>query len=409
MLSDHARHHHSRSTTEERASAPASGHRSRTILVIDDESLARQTLTDLLEAKGYRVITLARGEEIFGWLADVDLVLLDAMLPGRDGWSICREIKDEHDPTLPVIMVTARTAPEDVVRTFDAGADDYIPKPFQVAELTARIESRLRAHDAERALKRANRQLAELADQNYQLYEQARRDAEERAHLLRELDHRVRNSLSVIMGLVSIERNRHPPRRSSRALASLENRLRSFLLVHESLRGQGYRGIPIREIAERMVQRLRNTMGLSERVRLEVRGAGCVLNERQGFAFALALNELVTNAFQHGFPDDRRGAILVHLAEQDGAVHVDVEDDGVGMNGADGETALGSGRSIVRALVHKELGGRVSYDPAAQGTRVRVTFPRENVSAPSDAPDTARSPSREPESYSHATRAPSPR
>jgi CheY-like chemotaxis protein len=80
---------------------------------------------------------------------EVELVLLDAMLPGRDGWSICREIKDHHDAMLPIIMVTARTAPDDVVRTFAAGADDYVAKPFHVAELTARIESRLRVHRAE--------------------------------------------------------------------------------------------------------------------------------------------------------------------------------------------------------------------------------------------------------------------
>ena len=125
---------------------------------------------------------------------------------------LAAEIKDVHDPLLPIIMVTARTSPDDVVRTFAAGADDYVAKPFHVAELTARIESRLRVHRAEVAIKRANQQLRELADQNYQLYEQARRDAEERSLLLRELDHRVRNNLSVILGLLSMERNRRPPR-----------------------------------------------------------------------------------------------------------------------------------------------------------------------------------------------------
>src|SRR5512145_854175 len=184
------------------------------ILVVDDEPLARQMFTDLLEAQGFQVVSVARGEEAFAFLPEVELVLLDAMLPGRDGWSICREIKERHDPLLPVIMVTARTAPEDVVRTFMSGADDYVAKPFHVAELTARIESRLRVHRAEVAIKRANAQLRELADQNYQLYEQAHRDAEERALLLRELDHRVRNNLSVIMGLLSMERNRRPPRES---------------------------------------------------------------------------------------------------------------------------------------------------------------------------------------------------
>jgi CheY-like chemotaxis protein len=178
--------------------------------------MARETLSDLLEAHGYRVISAADAEEAFDRLHQADLILLDAMLPGTDGWTICREIKERIDPLLPIIMVTARTAPEDVVRTFDAGADDYVPKPFQVAELRARIDSRLRAHRAEQALQEANRQASELAQQNYGLYEQARQDAEDRAALLRELDHRVRNNLSIIMGLVSLERTRgsgRPPPR----------------------------------------------------------------------------------------------------------------------------------------------------------------------------------------------------
>ncbi len=81
-----------------------------TILVVDDEPLARETLSDLLEAHGYGVISAANAEEAFDRLHQADLILLDAMLPGTDGWSICREIKERIDPLLPIIMVTARTA-----------------------------------------------------------------------------------------------------------------------------------------------------------------------------------------------------------------------------------------------------------------------------------------------------------
>jgi two-component sensor histidine kinase len=332
--------------------------------------------TDLLEAQGFRVVSVARGEEAFAFLPEVELVLLDAMLPGRDGWSICREIKDQHDPLLPVIMVTARTAPDDVVRTFSAGADDYVAKPFHVAELTARIESRLRVHRAEVAIKRANQQLRELADQNYQLYEQARKDAEERALLLRELDHRVRNNLSVILGLVSMERNRRPPRPSDEALASLENRLRSFLLVHEALRRQNYRGVPMREIAEKLAQRLRNAWDVERRIALRIEGSSVILDERQGFALALAFNEMLTNAFRHAFADGREGTIWIRFADVGDEFHLTVKDDGIGTTTVQPANVVGSGRSIVQALVRDELGGRVDYRSTAEGTEVEVSFPR---------------------------------
>jgi DNA-binding response OmpR family regulator/anti-sigma regulatory factor (Ser/Thr protein kinase) len=346
-----------------------------TILVVDDEPLARQMFTDLLEAQGFRVITVGRGEEVFAFLSEVDLVLLDAMLPGRDGWSICREIKEQHDPLQPVIMVTARTAPDDVVRTFAAGADDYVAKPFHVAELAARIDSRLRVHRAELALKTATREMTELAHQNYDLYERASRDAEDRANLLRELDHRVRNNLSVIMGLLSMERNRKPPRSSGEALASLENRLRSFLLVYEALRRQNYRAVPVREIAEKMTQRLRNSLDPEQRVKLSITGDTQALDERQGFSLSLALNELLTNSLRHAFTDGREGVLEIRIGEQNGEFTLQVCDNGVG-GAQSGTDVLGSGRSIVAALVENELNGRVTYDSTDKGTTVTLAFPR---------------------------------
>jgi len=359
------------------ASATRTDDDSAIILVADDDPDVRRMLTDVLQAHGFSVIAVARGEDTFEWLDSVDLVLLDALLPGRDGWDICREIKNVRNPLLPVIMVTARTEPEDVVRTFAAGADDYVAKPFEFAELTARIKSRLRVHRAELAVHIANRQLAEVADQNYRLFEQARRDAEERALLLRELDHRVRNNLSVIMGLVRMERNRQPQSPAPEAFARLENRLRSFILVHEALRRQNYRGVPIRDVAERMAQHLRNSVDDGDRIRVEVTGGVPVLGERQGFALALVLNELITNSLQHGFGDEGRGCISISISEEGNVICIDVADDGVGdRRSATGAVSLGSGRSIVEALVHGELGGTVEYPPTEKGSCVRLLFPQ---------------------------------
>jgi two-component sensor histidine kinase len=290
-------------------------------------------------------------------------------------------------------MVTARTAPEDVVRTFAAGADDYVAKPFHIAELTARIESRLRVRRAEVAIKRANQQLRELADQNYELYERARRDAEERELLLRELDHRVRNNLSVILGLLSMERNRRPPRPSAEALASLEGRLRSFLLVHEALRRQNYQGVPVREIGEKLAQRLRNAWDPERRIKLAMAGPTIALDERQGFALALALNELLTNAFRHAFPDGREGHIDIRFDADATEFRLTIADDGVGQASfGSGALVTGSGRSIVKALMVGELGGSVDFHPSATGTEVRVAFPIQQQQEPepnAGAPETS--------------------
>jgi CheY-like chemotaxis protein len=337
--------------------------------------MARETLTDLLEAHGYEVRGAGNAAEAFDRLHEADLILLDAMLPGTDGWAICREIKDRIDPHLPIIMVTARTAPEDVVRTFDAGADDYVPKPFQVAELRARIDSRLRAHRAEQALQQANRQASKLAEQNYRLYEQARADAEHREALLRELDHRVRNNLSVIMGLVSLERADHSGQHED-SLVRLENRLRAFLVAYEAFRRSNYRGVPLKEILDRILQRLRNSLRPRSTVIVSVSGDEHLVPERLGFALALAVNELGTHALRQGFPEGRAGQLAASVVIDDDSIEVTLADDG---EERDDEAVYresgANGGSVLRTLVESELGGQVTFDPTAQGNRIRISCP----------------------------------
>jgi two-component sensor histidine kinase len=354
--------------------------RPATILIVDDEFVARETLSDLLRAEGFNTITVARGEEAFDWIGQVDLVLLDAMLPDRDGWSICRELKEEHDPLLPVIMVTARAAPADMVRTFDAHADDYITKSFHATELIKRIGTRLRVHRLEQELREMSQRHAELAEQNFRLYQKAAADAEERQALLRELDHRVRNNLAIIMGLVALERHRDPARPAAAALAILENRFRAVHLVYDSLRNQRYRSVPLRAIAERLLQRLRNIAAASGRIELEVTGEAADLGERQAFALALVLNELVTNALNHAFPYGRSGKIGIDVADYGDLVQVTVADDGVGFTPDQNTSSLGSGRSIMDALIRGDLAGELVYHSGPRGTAAVLTFSREHES-----------------------------
>ncbi|HSH45163.1 MAG TPA: sensor histidine kinase [Longimicrobiales bacterium] len=248
-----------------------------------------------------------------------------------------------------------------------------------MAELQARIDSRLRAHRAEQALQDANRQASKLADQNYRLYEQARRDAEDRAALLRELDHRVRNNLSVIMGLVSLERTRGATRPAGEALLSLENRLRAFLMAYEAFRRSNYRGVPLKEIADRSLQRLRNTLRPESGISTSVSGDDDLVPERYGFALALVINELASSALRHGFPTDREeaGQLAASIQIEPDRIEVILADDGVDVRHRDsheGQEVLGE-QSVVRALVESELGGTVTAEPAAQGTRIRITCP----------------------------------
>ncbi|MCA9000881.1 MAG: response regulator transcription factor, partial [Planctomycetes bacterium] len=117
----------------------------KTILVVEDDTAIRRGLTDSLEYQGYRVIACGDGLEAERLLlrAELDLVLLDVVLPGKNGFELLPELRRSR-PRLPVIMVTARGAEEDRVRGLKGGADDYVVKPFSSSELVARVEAVLR-------------------------------------------------------------------------------------------------------------------------------------------------------------------------------------------------------------------------------------------------------------------------
>jgi putative two-component system response regulator len=137
------------------------------VLVIEDELAQRLLITRILEHEGYRVEAAADGEA--GLRAVIehspDLVLLDLNLPRVDGYEVCRQLRaDPVTATLPVIVITAHTALDDMVAALDAGADDFLAKPFQQAELLARMRSAFRLRRAMTSLERATQIVAALAN-----------------------------------------------------------------------------------------------------------------------------------------------------------------------------------------------------------------------------------------------------
>jgi DNA-binding response OmpR family regulator len=115
------------------------------ILIAEDEPRIVRFLDRGLTAAGYTTHAVDDGHSAFdlALTGEFDLLLLDLGLPGRDGFAVLAELRARHS-TLPVIVLTARTAPDDVVAGLDGGADDYVTKPFRLAELLARIRLRLR-------------------------------------------------------------------------------------------------------------------------------------------------------------------------------------------------------------------------------------------------------------------------
>lgn len=114
------------------------------ILVVDDDAALAEMLQIVLRQEGFETVWCSNGDAALQAFHDArpDLVLLDLMLPGRDGVEICRDIRAESG--VPVVMLTAKSDTTDVVAGLEAGADDYVAKPFKAKELVARIRTRLR-------------------------------------------------------------------------------------------------------------------------------------------------------------------------------------------------------------------------------------------------------------------------
>ncbi|PWK89620.1 two-component system response regulator MprA [Lentzea atacamensis] len=113
------------------------------LLVVDDDPDVRDSLRRSLEFEGYEVTTAADGAEALRLLTGVDLAILDLMMPGVDGSEACRRLRAAGE-RLPVLMLTARDALGDRVTGLDAGADDYLVKPFALEELLARVRALLK-------------------------------------------------------------------------------------------------------------------------------------------------------------------------------------------------------------------------------------------------------------------------
>jgi two-component system, OmpR family, response regulator ResD len=120
-----------------------------TILVVDDESRMRKLVKDFLTKKNFKVVEAGDGEEavdVFFHNKNINLIILDIMMPKMDGWQVCREIREYSD--VPIIMLTAKGDEKDELLGFELGVDEYISKPFRPKILVARVEAILRRTNA---------------------------------------------------------------------------------------------------------------------------------------------------------------------------------------------------------------------------------------------------------------------
>lgn len=162
------------------------------ILLVDDQDKNLQLLGNHLHKEGYEVIFASSGEEALNVLSSglPDLILLDVMMPGMDGYEVCRRLRaDPKTALVPVIFITAKITPEDVLMGFEVGGQDYIAKPVKPKELLARVNTQLALQHARKELTETNRQLKTHIDHQ--------------KHTFSILSHDLRSPVSTVGALIS--------------------------------------------------------------------------------------------------------------------------------------------------------------------------------------------------------------
>jgi two-component sensor histidine kinase/putative methionine-R-sulfoxide reductase with GAF domain len=194
------------------------------------------------------------------------------------------------------------------------------------------------------------------------------------ASVVREMHHRVKNNLQTIAMLLRLQMSAASSLNAEDVLTETINRILSIAAVHETLSEQGLRVVDVKDVLERVMRSLGETMSGSEKmIELRVIGDRLILPSREATSLTLATSELVQNAIKHAFPGYARGRIEVLLYAGTDEHQVIVEDDGVGSSRSP-SSAKGLGLQIVEALV-EDLKGWLELIPSLQGTRAVIRFP----------------------------------
>ncbi|HEY0682550.1 MAG TPA: histidine kinase dimerization/phosphoacceptor domain -containing protein [Steroidobacter sp.] len=336
---------------------------SEIILNVDDNEPGRYATTRILNRAGFQVIEAGTGKEALRLArsASPQLVVLDVNLPDMSGIEVCRQLKtDPQTASIMVLQVSATNiAVLDRVQSLGAGADSFLVEPVEPEELEAVARALLRLHRTE----------AEL-----------RRSLAERELLLREVNHRVKNSLQLVLSMLSLQGNEFREAGARELFAKAIARVTAIASIHERLyQDSDPLSIDMQTYLSGLCAELARA-GIGEERPADLRTdiEPLRLPTENGVSLALIVNELVMNALKHGRATDRQAIVRVSLRRLDsGQAQLTVADNGPGLAaGAVDKPATspsGLGSRLVSMLV-RQLNGQLRIEDT-DGYAAHIAFP----------------------------------
>lgn len=297
------------------------------ILIADDTVENLRLLSSMLGQCGYEVRSVTNGRQALqaAEREPPDLILLDINMPELDGFEVCTRLKQmESLKDVPVIFLTALTEVTDKVRAFEVGGIDYVTKPFQVEEVTARVKTHL-------ALRRARQDLAAS-------YEQLRALEKLRDDLVHMVVHDMRSPLMVLMGHLELLQADVTKLGAAQSVEDLENAIRGAralnrmandLLDVSRLEEGKFPLTKGRHELVQMLERVASSMGVLDRARsISVTASAAVETDCDGDVLARVMQNLLSNAIKH---TPAGGRIDASVTTWEGRVRVEVADEGPGV------------------------------------------------------------------------------
>jgi two-component sensor histidine kinase len=348
-----------------------------TLLYIDDDETLGRLVDRGLTRQGFNVVRVASGTDGLDRLQQggIDVIALDQYMPGLDGLETLERILAIPNAP-PVVFVTASQDSTIAVTALKAGAADYLVKDTLgnfIPLLQVAIDGALRQARIQKARDEAEAEVHASRDRYAAL-------AAEREVLLREVNHRVGNSLQIIASLLHLQANSSTQDDVKAALTNAMGRVAAVAQVHRRLyTSHDLKSVLLNQYLDALLEDLRRSAEGNKMSRLTLKAEPIEIDPDRAVAIGIIVNELVMNAVKYAYPDGA-GPIHVDLRAQDDDLVLSIADDGVGLNVKTDPRSTGMGQRIVTAMATK-LDASVERDPAHPGTRIVVRFRRVNTPA----------------------------
>jgi two-component sensor histidine kinase/CheY-like chemotaxis protein len=356
-------------------------HPTPTLLYIDDDDGLARLVARGLSRLGFRVEHAPGGSEGLERLEQggIDVVALDQYMPGLDGLETLERILAIPNAP-PVVFVTASGDSSIAVTALKAGAADYLVKDARgdfIPLLQVAVDGALRQAELQRARNEAEAEVHASRDRYAAL-------AAEREVLLREVNHRVGNSLQIIASLLHLQANSSNQDDVKAALTNAMGRVAAVAQVHRRLyTSHDLNSVLLNQYLDALLDDLRRSAEGERMSRLTLKAEMVEIDPDRAVAIGIIVNELVMNAVKYAYPDCA-GPIHVELHGECEELVLSIADNGVGIDAKNGDPrSTGMGQRIVSAMAAK-LEATVERDPNHDGTRIVLRFRRSAPAKPAN-------------------------